>query len=645
MNAGPPLRGFQWDLARQAERLDWLLAQLPRYAAWGYQELHLHLEDAIEYPRLPGVARRGAYAYRDIERLVSAADRVGIAVVPIVNLLGHTQYLLNVPELTDLNELRAPDGHALARGQICPLHPRTLEIAWKLLNDVAPFCTAGKVHVGLDESYHLGRHPLSRAEIAEVGLAGHFARYVLRLHALAGDLGLRLGLWADMLALLPAAIPLLPAGVIAYDWYYYPFGRRPRLELRNFAEYDLAGPLCARGVEYWGCPMNGAFRHEPLPIAGERLANIVAWWRRCRRTGAAGLLVTSWEPQRLAAELPMTVDAAAAGLWLDGETDVDRLLASGARRMFRRQGPAAARALRAADAHPFSGYTRWQVNDRWDTVLTPEPLARWHSEARACGRLAARRGLPPAVAASLRFRSYLAERDLFVRAAGQAVWQMRAALAAGRRAKVADLLAAADRNAADFARALEKGRTDARAMWRRTRSPRTVGPNELVLAADAARLRTWRTWLKKCRARSRWAKTASPVVGSWQLLVRVRNFAPAAQKVMVERQEADGLWRDLHGLFLIEFQAAAARPRAARCHWISTPVDWSGSPSEFPRLRLAVRGFGRVAIEGIFFADGVRTVPAGPRKAVVLGRDAPRRGYPDFDWRKNRGVLAIRRAR
>jgi hypothetical protein len=29
------IRAFQWDLARQVERLDWLLAQLPRYAEWG----------------------------------------------------------------------------------------------------------------------------------------------------------------------------------------------------------------------------------------------------------------------------------------------------------------------------------------------------------------------------------------------------------------------------------------------------------------------------------------------------------------------------------------------------------------------------------------------------------------------------------
>ncbi len=316
-------RAFQWDLGRQVERLDWLIAQLPRYAAWGYQELYLHLENAVEYPSLPGVARADAYSHRQFAQLVAAASRAGIAVVPIVNLLGYTQYLLDVPSLRDLNERRAADGSPLAHGQICPLHPRTLEVAEKLLRDMAPFCTAGKVHVGLDESYHLGEHPLSRAEIAASGLPAHFAGHVRRLHGLADGLGLRLGMWADMLALLPEAIPLLPPGIIAYDWYYYPFGLAARLEIRNFADYDLAPALRARGIEYWGCPMNGAFRHEPLPIFRERLANIVSWWRRCRQTGAAGLLVTSWEGNRLAAEIPMTVDAAAAGLWLDGEEDVD----------------------------------------------------------------------------------------------------------------------------------------------------------------------------------------------------------------------------------------------------------------------------------------------------------------------------------
>jgi hypothetical protein len=636
---GPaPVRGFQWDLARQVERPEWLAAQLPRYAALGYQELYLNLEDAVEYPSLPGVARRDAYSRRQLGHLVDQAGRAGLKVVPIVSLLGHTDYLIRCPGLRDLNELRAPDGTPLAHGQICPLHPRTPEVAGKLLADVAPFCTAGKVHVGLDESYHLGRHPLSRAEIAEAGLPAHFARHVRRLREIAAALGLRIGMWADMLALLPQAIPLLPGDVAAYDWYYHPFRRRPRLELRNFADYDLSGPLRRRGIEYWGCPMSGAFRHEPLPVCRERLANIAAWWRRCRLTGAAGMLVTSWEPARLAAEIPAAIDAAAAGLWLDGEEDPDRLLESGCRRRFGRAGRRAAAALRDADKYPFIGYMSWRINGAWDAVAGEGRPGRRRAEAGALRRLSARRGLPPAVGASLRFRAYLAARDAFVRSSAQGVWRMRAALGRGDRAGAARVLRSLGRDAAEFGTLLARGRRAARAMWLRTRDTRRAGPNEDMVGADAARLRSWRAWLRGCRPPGTGAWDASPVAGAWQLLFTARNFEPALQRVVVERRTPEGGWREIAGTFLIEFLARSARPRSTASHRVSLPVAWEGPPSRPPALRIAVRGFGRVAVGAAVFTNGPARLSLsleGAREAV-LGRRAPASGFPELNLLLNR---------
>jgi hypothetical protein len=236
-----------------------------------------------------------------------------------------------------------------------------------------------------------------------------------------------------MLALLPAATPLLPRGVIAYDWYYYPFARHPRVELRNFAEVDLATPLQARGIEYWGCPMNGAFRYEPLPVFGDRLANVVSWWKRCRRVGAGGFLVTSWEANRLAIELAMAVDAATACLWLNPEIDEPQeMLARGFGRVFggksegicraassavatrlwrdspnaatqgnvpalggvRRPRPTCAlgfrrlaRAALAGDEYAFAGYHRWQINDRWDVCAGRDGIAPYAKELRALERI------------------------------------------------------------------------------------------------------------------------------------------------------------------------------------------------------------------------------------------------------------------
>src|SRR5690606_7721709 len=146
------------------------------------------------------------------------ATSVGLRVVPISNLLGHTQYLIKHPDHQHLNECVDDQGQPLPTGQLCPALPGTLELAQKLIADLAPFATAGKIHVGLDESFQQGRPPASRPQIADLGLAGHFARYVSRLHEIVGAHGLRTAIWADMLVLLPEAIADLPSGLLAYDW-------------------------------------------------------------------------------------------------------------------------------------------------------------------------------------------------------------------------------------------------------------------------------------------------------------------------------------------------------------------------------------------------------------------------------------------
>ncbi len=623
------IRAFQWDLARQVERLDFLEKQLPRYAAWGYQELYLHLEDAVHYPSLPGIGRDDAYTYQELGELVLCAAQNGIRVVPIINLLGHTQYLIKHPDLRDLNELRDEGGDPLVSGQICPLHPRTLEIADKLLRDLAPYCTAGKVHVGLDESFHLGKCPRCRDEVARLGLAGHFAGHVNRLHKLTAGIGLQMGLWADMLYFIPEAIPLLPRGITAYDWYYYPFNKTPRVEFFNFAERDLHPALKKQGIGYYGCPMNGAFRYEPLPVFGDRLANLRSWWQRCHAVKAEGMLVTSWEANRLAVETTTVVDAAAANLWLEPEhDDATTMLARGLERVCKsKSARAQARALLAADEHAFTGYARWQINDRWDVFAGNESLKPYQAELRFFERLlAGPYDWPAPITASLAFRVYLAKRDLFVRQTARGIFQCRRRLTKGDRAGVLYLLTAAVGAVRDFGRVLKTGRKAARAMWARTRSPQVQGPNETILEADIKRLAEWLTLLKQALKKPELLRQTTPFCGAWQLQFMVHNFAPAVQKVTVEQQNPDGNWIELASRYTIEFRAYAARSSAKLKREFTVPI-----PSSETSLRLRIGGVGQVTVSQACVSDGVRKIPLpGYQRKRLLGRVAPKRGLPVF---------------
>ena len=622
------IRAFQWDLARQVERLDFLLAQLPRYAAWGYQELYLHLEDAVHYPSLPGIGRTDAYTYEELGELVLKAAQCGIRVVPIVNLLGHTQYLIKHPDLRDLNELRNERGDPLINGQVCPLHPRILEVADKLLRDMAPYCTAGKVHVGLDESFHLGQCPRCRDEVARIGLGGHFSGHVNRLHQLATKHQLRLGLWADMLYFIPEAIPALPRGITAYDWYYYPFSHKPRVEFFNFAERDLFPALHKQGIGYYGCPMNGAFRYEPLPVFGDRLANIRSWWQRCKALKADGLLVTSWEAYRLALETTAVVDAAAANLWLEPDhDDATAMLARGLERTFgSKAARAQARGLLAADEHAFSGYARWQINDRWDTFAGNESLKPYLTELRFFERLlSTASGWPPPFAASIAFRVYLAQRDVFVRQAARDVIHCRKLLEKDGRASVQARLRQMRAAVTAFTRQFNSGRRGARAMWQRTRNKSASGQNDELLARDLVRIEAWRNWLQQAIRNPDLVNEATPVCGAWQLQFIVHNLAPAVTKIIVEEQRSDGQWHEIAGRYTIEFRAAAARPATRLKREFTVPVS-----SARATLRLVVQGSGQVGVSHVRLTNGVHGRPADrPAGLLLLGEKAPRQGLPD----------------
>jgi hypothetical protein len=688
------LRAFQWDLARQIERLDHLIDLLPRYAEWGYTRLYLHLEDSVDYPSLPGIARADAYTWHQLRLLVATASAHDIQTVPIANLLGHTQYIIEHPGWRDLNELRDPaTGAPLHTGQICPLHPRTPELISRLFADLAPLCTAGEIHAGLDESFHLGKHPLSRAEVAEVGLAAHFARHVTRLHAAAARHGLRLGLWADMLALLPEAIPLLPSGLSLYDWYYHPFTRHPRVELYNFSEYNLPALLTNAQVSglspqvsglsaevshsCWACPMNGAFRHESAPVWTDRLQNLAAWHRRARATSAAGFLVTSWEPHRLAFPTTTLMDAAAATLWLDPSTPDDpaSLLAAGLRRYAAAFKPQvsglkaqfsssaarnAARRLLATDALAFCGNSRWEINNRWDTVAprreSPLPHAR---AARQLTRLAAtfnsslpatRSSLLPLafLSATARFQSYLAARDAFVRTAAAHIHRLRRQITRSPSSEtVAASLAGLTEACVVFATQLRTARADARRMWTASRPAAAfaASPNSALLAADTARLRALRTFIRAASRRPAAILRASPVCGRWTLRFTLQHFAPAHQKVVIEQllpnpaaPSAPPAWRELHSRVLIEFRAAAARPHTPHLRFeFAVPVEHPDAP-----LRIASRCLGQFAVSHIELTNGVTTRQHLPlRTRHTLGIPAPASGWPQIDWLTNTATLPL----
>jgi hypothetical protein len=386
--------------------------------------------------------------------------------------------------------------------------------------------------------------------------------------------------------------------------------------------------------------MNGGFRHEPLPVFGERLANIQSWWRRCRQTHAGGFLVTGWELQRLAFEMPMVVDAAAACLWLDPHVDDHAgMLAKGFERVFGKAGAReAARAALACDEHAFAGYASWETNDRWDNLAGGQGPSRIDRGTRFFIRLE-KKHLPAPFAASAALNAYLAARESFIRHAARTVQKIRRRHVTGNARLVASYATEARNAATAFAGRLNAGRAAARAMWKRTRDPRARSPHEVILDRDAERLEAWGRWLDGVINQHERCLDAAPVHGRWQLTFVVHNHAPALQKLLVEQQSPQGTWATLGERFTIEFRAKAARPRANIRREFSVSVDTPAHP-----LRIALRGVGEVAVSHVTLTDGVVALrPAGwpIRERRALGTPAPVAGFPDLHLGANRDAVDL----
>jgi hypothetical protein len=222
-----------------------------------------------------------------------------------------------------------------------------------------------------------------------------------------------------------------------------------------------------------------------------------------------------------------------------------------------------------------------------------------------------------------------------------------------------------------------------------------------MLERDARRLRSWQEWLGRVERNPDLVWEATPVCGAWQLQFTVHNFAPALQKVVVEQQQRDGSWLLVYELHLVEFRAFAARPRTRIKREFSVPIaehfppllvpstDSAGhglrsdlsaiasataeasregrvpnapfvSPEAYSGgrrlrdkpphphaaicLRLAVRGVGQVAVSHVELTDGVlRVRPAGwlISQKRILGRPAPRRGFPVVDFEADVAAIEI----
>ncbi|GAB6088418.1 family 20 glycosylhydrolase [Spirochaeta dissipatitropha] len=243
-------RGLHLDVARNFFSADTVCGMLDNMALHSLNRFHWHLTDdqgwripILEYPQLCP-ENQEHYSEEDIQRVTAHAGKLGITVVPEIDLPGHVQAALAyMPELAfgelDGGQPQGPwEAHGINPWALNPLSEKTYEFLEIVLLRCSELFETSRIHLGGDECLGLNWQsiPECRSWAIEQGLpdfpmefqdmqvwAEHPARRALftvfmkRSIEIAARLGIQLDLWDDVLEAFKDQ--QLPEGIRLLCWH------------------------------------------------------------------------------------------------------------------------------------------------------------------------------------------------------------------------------------------------------------------------------------------------------------------------------------------------------------------------------------------------------------------------------------------
>jgi hypothetical protein len=223
-------RVYHLDLKGTRRRFETLLALLPDLAEFRINAIVAEYEDTVSLDRHPDIAIPEALTPTQVRAFVAEAARFGITVIPLVQTLGHLQYLLTKPAYAHLREEPSDPSEA------CSSHPGT----WPLIRDfidemIEMHPGVPYLHVGLDETFRVGTCPRCLKALRGKPRIDRYLDWVNKVAGYCVERGVTPILWGDVIAkeFNPSIVRRLPREAIYCDWGYLETGSL-HFSLRRF---------------------------------------------------------------------------------------------------------------------------------------------------------------------------------------------------------------------------------------------------------------------------------------------------------------------------------------------------------------------------------------------------------------------------
>ena len=264
------LKGAIPSLRKMKEQLAW-------FKKAGFNGIVWEYDDRIPWKSWNGTWRKG-YTAEEMNELHQECRKLGLEIIPLIQILGHLEWLLKYPEYQHLKENNSSS-------DICPQHPETEPLLRKWILEVIEMHPDSRfIHLGADETWHLGTCPIcSEADKMEL-----YVEHVSKMCNLVMEYGKRPIIWADVFYREKRSelFEKLPEGTILSDWQYSGVPPYPTSEFLLKGKHELIGASGAM-IGWWEHCMH--IMSEPQG----RIDNVTGW-RRWGKENGVGVIHTTW---------------------------------------------------------------------------------------------------------------------------------------------------------------------------------------------------------------------------------------------------------------------------------------------------------------------------------------------------------------
>lgn len=274
------IRGFHIDMRIEIMTMPALKDFAKYLSGLGINALILEYAASYPYETQATITGPNAYTRKELTDFISYCNELGIQVIPLLENLGHVQYILRHERYADLRI----EHNILS--QVDPLNKNCIILFNDLMEDLISLHPSKYIHLGGDETRHL-QNKKFEVYIKKNGVSKLYTQYMKQICDIAILKGKTPLLWADMILRHPEAVTDLPIDKIIFiNWIY---------DGANADKFGSVKALQEKGCTFWGAP---ALRSGPddYYLTGWKyhFDNIEKFVPYCRQVDYKSIVMTSW---------------------------------------------------------------------------------------------------------------------------------------------------------------------------------------------------------------------------------------------------------------------------------------------------------------------------------------------------------------